>query len=186
MANRQEWTTNRLFLRTVNEEDAQRLFHFESKNYAFWAPFTPLYTASQAPLSFWEQKIQEWEEEAHKGQSCRFLLFGRHQPEGPLVGSCNFTQIFRGNFQACYLGYKLDQDWEGKGLMYEALSHLIQIIFQEQKLHRIMANYLPSNVRSERLLLKLGFVKEGYAKEYLQVQGRWEDHILTALINKNI
>lgn len=45
-----------------------------------------------------------------------------------------------------------------------------------------MVNYIPSNIRSERVLLKLGFEKEGLAKSYLKIAGKWQDHILTAKI----
>jgi ribosomal-protein-alanine N-acetyltransferase len=77
-----------------------------------------------------------------------------------------------------------DSKEEGKGLMFEALREAIRYVFVEKRLHRIMANYMPSNVRSANLLKKLGFVEEGYAKEYLLINGRWEDHILTALTNR--
>jgi ribosomal-protein-alanine N-acetyltransferase len=58
-------------------------------------------------------------------------------------------------------------------------------MFEQQKLHRIMANYMPSNKRSARLLQKLGFVIEGHAKKYLLINGQWEDHVLTSLTNEN-
>lgn len=68
--------------------------------------------------------------------------------------------------------------------MSEAVGKAIQYMFEKQKLHRIMANYMPSNERSARLLRKLGFVIEGHAKKYLLINGQWEDHILTSLTNE--
>lgn len=50
-----------------------------------------------------------------------------------------------------------------------------------QHIHRIMANYMPHNKRSGALLARLGFEKEGYAKDYLLIDGQWRDHVLTAL-----
>ena len=58
-------------------------------------------------------------------------------------------------------------------------------MFEDQNLHRIMANSMPVNLRSKKLLARLGFQKEGYAPEYLLINGRWEDHILTALMNQS-
>jgi len=69
--------------------------------------------------------------------------------------------------------------------MSEAVAKAIEYIFEKQKLHRIMANYMPSNERSARLLQKLRFVIEGHAKKYLLINGQWEDHILTSLTNEN-
>ncbi len=60
---------------------------------------------------------------------------------------------------------------------------MIRYAFEDLRLHRIMANYVPHNQRSAHLLRRLGFVQEGYAKEYLKIAGRWQDHVLTALTN---
>ena len=67
--------------------------------------------------------------------------------------------------------------------MYEALETAIQYMFEQQNLHRIMANYMPSNEKSSALLKRLGFTIEGKAKKYLFINGCWEDHILTSLTN---
>jgi len=67
--------------------------------------------------------------------------------------------------------------------MAEALSSAIRYCFDEMNLHRIMANYMPTNVRSAALLRKLGFAPEGYARDYLFLAGEWQDHVLTALTN---
>ena len=85
--------------------------------------------------------------------------------------------------QACYLGYSVDQEWQGQGLMREVVQAGMDYVFGTLGLHRIMANHMPSNVRSERLLRSLGFEREGYARAYLQIAGRWEDMVLNALVN---
>ncbi len=100
-----------------------------------------------------------------------------------LIGECNFTNIIRGPFQACHLGFSISAQFEGKGLMCEALAAAIDYIFCEYKLHRIMANYCPENRRSGRLLTRLGFEREGLARAYLKINGFWADHVLTSLIN---
>ena len=64
--------------------------------------------------------------------------------------------------------------------MREALSASVAHMFDHEKLHRIMANYIPENARSGRLLERLGFEIEGQAKNYLHIAGVWRDHILTA------
>ena len=50
-------------------------------------------------------------------------------------------------------------------------------------MHRVMASYIPVNERSGRLLKKLGFIVEGYARDYIYINGSWRDHILTSLVN---
>lgn len=72
---------------------------------------------------------------------------------------------------------------QGQGLMYEVAQVGITYMFDTQGLHRIMANHMPANVRSEQLLRRLGFAREGYARAYLKIAGQWQDHVLNALVN---
>jgi ribosomal-protein-alanine N-acetyltransferase len=67
--------------------------------------------------------------------------------------------------------------------MHEALSAAIDHVFSQYRLHRIMANHRPENLRSGKLLTKLGFEREGLARAYLKINGTWADHVLTSRIN---
>tara|TARA_R110002073_G_scaffold232025_2_gene393126 strand:+ start:1176 stop:1436 length:261 start_codon:yes stop_codon:yes gene_type:complete len=83
------------------------------------------------------------------------------------------------------MGYSVDRNFEGQGKMQEIADYTIAYVFTELKLHRIIANHMPANTRSETLLRRLGFEREGYANSYLKIDGEWEDHVLNSLINKN-
>jgi [ribosomal protein S5]-alanine N-acetyltransferase len=167
--------TSRLVLRTPRQEDVLKLQKFKEQN--------------KEHLAKWEmtnvsESFEEWKKEYEEGKSVRFFLFLKEEPEAEIIGACNFTQIFRGGFQGCSLGYRIGQRFQGKGLMTEALEKAIQHMFEKENLHRIMSNYMPENKRSEHVLQRLGFSVEGHAKNYLHINGRWEDHVLTALINQ--
>jgi ribosomal-protein-alanine N-acetyltransferase len=69
--------------------------------------------------------------------------------------------------------------------MGEALQVAINYVFKELNMHRVMANYIPDNQRSGNVLKRLEFVVEGYARDYLLINGQWQDHILTSLTNKD-
>lgn len=174
--------TPRLILRFPNENDSVQFQAFDERNIGNMSPWR---LATGEERKDHKAQLIQWEQEFKEGKSIRFLLFLKENPEGAIIGFCNFSQIFRGPFQACYLGYHIDAGFEGKGLMSEAVAKAIEYMFEQQKLHRIMANYMPSNERSAGLLQKLGFVVEGRAKKYLLINGRWEDHILTSLTNEN-
>lgn len=167
--------TSRLILRIPLIGDCFELQNFEERNKKRLSPW------GSADC---EAQITNWMNEFEEKRAVRFALFFKERPEGEIVGFCNFSQICRGPFQACYLGYQIDAAHEGKGLMSEAVGRAIQYLFEEENIHRIMANYMPSNVKSARLLSKLGFVIEGQAKQYLLINGQWEDHILTSLTNQ--
>jgi len=174
--------TPRLILRLPTENDSVQFQAFDERNMSHLSPWR---STTVEPKKDHKTRLIQWEQEFKEGRSLRFLLFLKDNPGGEIIGFCNFSQIFRGPFQACYLGYHIDATFEGKGLMSEALAKAIEYMFEQQKLHRIMANYMPSNEKSARLLHKLGFVVEGCAKKYLLINGQWEDHILTSLTNEN-
>lgn len=116
-----------------------------------------------------------------QGGGAAFAVFSADGSQ--MIATCNLSNIVRGVFQACHLGYSVSAEYQGQGLMREALRAVIGYAFDELQLHRIMANYMPHNLRSEGLLQSLGFEREGYAKAYLKIAGQWQDHVLTALIN---
>lgn len=121
---------------------------------------------------------------AFKQQSAfHFVLLNKNNTK--VLGVCNFANAVRGPLQACHLGYALCHEHQGQGLMQEALVAATSYVFETLKFHRIIANYIPTNQRSENTLTKVGFEREGYAKSYLKIAGKWQDHVLTALINPN-
>ena len=82
------------------------------------------------------------------------------------------------------LGYAIDGQLQGQGLMREGLAAIIKFAFSsEMHLHRLQANVRPENVRSLRLLEQLGFEREGFARDYLFIDGAWRDHAMFALRN---
>jgi [ribosomal protein S5]-alanine N-acetyltransferase len=138
--------------------------------------------------AFWREKLRLGLEEFHTDRAVRFAL---HLQEGeaelpvdaPIIGTCNYSNIVRGPFQACHLGYQIGLEQQGQGLMQEAVAATNDYMFMQRRLHRVMANYRPENYRSARLLQRLGFRREGLAASYLFIDGEWRDHVLTALVN---
>ncbi|MCE2983935.1 MAG: YiiD C-terminal domain-containing protein [Parachlamydia sp.] len=166
--------TTHLLIRLLKSDDLIAIQEFEQRNREHLSRWE-----TESSLSL-EESMNAWVQEGKESRSFRYLVFLKDNPLN-LIGLCNFTQIYQGAFQACTLGYKIDKDYEGRGLLFEALSCLLEYLFSKRGLHRVMANYMPVNERSARLLQRLRFEKEGCAKNYLLINGKWEDHILTAL-----
>ena len=174
--------TERLVLRPGTAEDVPAIVAYYLRNRKRLAPVDPLRPDSFFTEEFWHLRVRLDHQEIREDRSLRLFLFPRQEPRR-VIGIANFTQFVRGVAQHCTLGYAIDEAEEGKGLMEEAARAGIQRIFQVEKLHRIQANYMPRNERSAALLRRLGFTIEGLAREYLLIAGRWEDHVLTGLIN---
>jgi len=172
-------STPRLLLRAPVPDDAGALARFHVENAAHLDPWSPPRAAALLTEAGWRERVALFEKEAAAGLSRRFLLLAGDE----LAGVANFTQLFRGPFCRAILGYGLGARHEGRGLMQEALTALIPLVLAEERLHRIEANHLPENHRSARLLARLGFVREGYARDYLYIGGAWRDHVLNAYTN---
>lgn len=177
-----ELSTERLRLRLPAPDSAQAVADYYRRNADHFERWDPPRPDGFHTPSFWKDRLASNRREFRDGRSVRWFLFPKDS-DPTIVGHCSFTNISRGPFQACLLGYGLDQELQGRGLMGEALRTAIRYAFDELKLHRIMANYLPENERSARVLERLGFEVEGLAQSYLFVGGRWRDHVLTALTN---
>lgn len=177
--------TRRLILRPPQPADAPALQQYAIANRLHLQPWQPSRPAGYFGLEAVERRIAHVEQERLAGRALHLLMLTQASEDGPedIVGECNFSNIVLGVFQACHLGYALAAHAQGKGLMNEALSAGIGYVFDELGLHRIMANYLPQNERSARVLAALGFEREGLARAYLKINGEWADHVLTSLIN---
>jgi [ribosomal protein S5]-alanine N-acetyltransferase len=173
----------RLRLALLSPDDAQRMLDYCVRNHAHLAPWEPRRAAAYYTLAYWSERIPALLDEARCGAAIRWVLTNREQANGPIIGTCSLTQIARGVSQSGILGYGLDHEQEGQGLMTEALRAVVGYAFGRLGLKRVMANYIPSNERSALLLKRLGFVVEGYGRELVFINGAWRDHIMTALLN---
>ena len=179
-----ELHTERLVVRLARPGMQAAMARFLSGNFeGHLDRWSPPATSAFFSEDFWRDRLAIAVEEFHGGRAARFVLQPTGPESGPVIGTCNYTNITRGPFCACFLGYQIGRSHEGQGLMAEALRASNEYVFRELRLHRIMANYRPENERSGRLLERLGFQREGLARDYLFIDGAWRDHVLTALVN---
>ena len=171
-------------LRLIGPEDTKpsALCDYYRRNRDHLAPWDPRRPDKFYDEHFWVERLEQFTKEQQEGHAVRWCLtFDIGAAD--VLGVINFTQIFMGPFRSCMLGYSIDSTHQGQGLMKEALTAAIDHLFREKQLHRVQANYVPVNERSARLLKALDFQVEGYARDYLFINGQWRDHILTAKRN---
>jgi ribosomal-protein-alanine N-acetyltransferase len=173
---------DRFELRLADEADVPRILAYRRENADFLAPFEPIRAADHFTEAYWLGQVAKHRVEFEEGQAVRMVLF-EPGPDAPVLGIVAFSNIVRGPLHSCFLGYALAESQQGQGLMTGALRLGIGYMFGEMHLHRISANYLPHNTSSAAVLKRLGFTVDGYARDYLQIEGRWQDHILTSLLN---
>jgi len=175
-------TTQRTVLRLVEVADAWKLLRYREHNREHLAPWEPLRDEAYYTLDHCVQTLAESREAVRLDRAYPFFAMDLSGQE--ILACFTFANVVRGAFQACHLGYSVALRRQGQGLMQEVLETALPWAFHKLDMHRVMANYMPRNERSGRLLERLGFEREGYAKGYLQIAGVWEDHVLTSRIRE--
>jgi [ribosomal protein S5]-alanine N-acetyltransferase len=170
---------DRFVVRLGRVDDAQAAVDYYERNRAHLASTSPLRAEVFYTEEYWRAALASARAgfDADRQMHC-FIL-----DEARVVGIVNLSNFVRGAFHACYLGYSIDAELEGRGLMTPAVGRVVDFAFSSLGMHRVMANYLPDNARSAKLLERLGFEREGVAKKYLLINGEWRDHVLTARTN---
>lgn len=175
-------TSDRLLLRIAIQEDIPQVLKYFIDNKKYLTPYYPSWAEHFFTAEYWHYQVENNFLEFVHEQSLKLFIFPKQYPT-EIVGTINFNNFVRGAAHFCYVGYSLAQAEQGKGYMTEGLKAATDYVFQELNFHRIMANYMPHNERSGNVLKRLGFVVEGYARDYLLINGQWRDHILTSLTN---
>jgi [ribosomal protein S5]-alanine N-acetyltransferase len=176
--------SERLLLKFPELKEADLLSAYYQKNRDYLQPFEPRRLPAFYTSAHWKNQIELTQSDFLNQRKVSFLIFEKGKPDS-VIGVINFNHWVQGAFQSCIVGFSLDEEAQGKGFMQEALTAAIDFVFAEYGFHRIEANYMPRNQRSEKLLLRLEFEKIGLAPNYLLINGYWEDHVLTQKLNLN-
>lgn len=166
-------------IRLLTKEDAGSLASYFSDNIDHFRPWEPVREAGFYSQESLAKRLAEFERQHINKNAAHFVGLINSQ----VVSHCSMTNIIYGALQGCFMGYGVSKEHEGTGVMTKVAQVAIDHAFKELGLNRIMANYMPCNTRSANLLRKLGFSEEGLAKKYLKINGKWEDHVLTAKLN---
>jgi len=163
--------------------DYSQWARLRERSRAFLAPWEPTWPPDDLTKVAFRRRIRRYQREIRSGQGYPFLVFS---PDGEkLFGGLTLAHIQRGVTQSTVLGYWMGEPYAGKGLMTAAVSAAVEFAFETLHLHRVEAACLPHNAASIRLLEKVGFSREGYARKYLCIEGRWQDHILYGLVRSD-
>lgn len=171
----------RVLLRLPQMTDYDNWYALRRASRDFLRPFEPRWTEADLSRRVFSQRVKRAREEAEEGTDYSFFIFLANGPRETLVGGVTLSNVRRRAAQFVNLGYWMGQEFAGKGLMTEAVGVSLPFVFDTLDLHRVHAAFLPGNTASRRVLEKNGFVEEGFAEKYLQINGRWEDHVLFGL-----
>lgn len=177
--------TERLILRLPAVEEADAMAAYWAANLDYFNQYNPTRGPETCDPARWRLQLARNLDDARHTRALRLSMYRRDDPDGPMIGDCNLTNLERGAVQSCRLGYKLDQRHQGRGLMTEAVIAACAYAFDALDLHRVEANHMVGNDASASVLRRAGFLVEGRSPDYLFVGGAWRDHMRCALTNPN-
>lgn len=175
-----ELVGRRVRLRPLREDDYEAWGEVRSRCRDWLLPWEPRPAGAPYPLedrTTFTTRCSMRERERQLGTGYGFGIFAM----GRFVGEVNISSVTRGAFQNAYVGYWIDQAQAGRGYVPESCVLLFRFAFEEIGLHRLQISIIPRNRPSRRVAQKLWLRGEGIALRYLEIDGRWEDHVRYAL-----
>jgi ribosomal-protein-alanine N-acetyltransferase len=161
-------------IRPLAVTDARSLAQLYSENRHFLAPLEPLRPDAFYTFEGQRRHVAQLTDRRSSGTAYPFVIVAA----GRVAGVINLSNVVRGAFQSCNVGYWVAEEHNGKGFATAALGLVCERAFGELGLHRIEAGTLLDNVASQRVIEKNGFTRIGIAPRYLQIAGEWSDHVL--------
>jgi [ribosomal protein S5]-alanine N-acetyltransferase len=165
-------------LRTPQMTDYNEWAALREKSRAFLTPWEPTWPEDDLSRAAFRRRIKRYVEDLRADLGYAFLIIC--SADNALVGGLTIANVRRGVAQAGSLGYWMGQPFARQGYMTAAVRAVVPFAFTTLRLHRLEAACIPTNTGSIRLLENTGFVREGYAREYLCIDGVWQDHLLYA------
>lgn len=178
---RTSWETSRLLLRLLGPEHASRVRDYGLRSAEYQRPFDPVRPKDHWELPVVADRLAAQVAEARGDRSLCLFISAKSDPDH-VVGAVNLRNILRGAMLSATLGYGLAPEAVGMGYMSEAVGRVVEVAFDDLALHRVEANVMPGNARSLAVVERTGFLREGLSPRYLNIAGRWEDHVRFARI----
>jgi len=166
----------KVYLRAPEVGDFEEWAHLRQQSRDFLEPWEPSWSADEFSRMAFRLRVKIYQQRARDDEAYTYFLID--QNSGRLVGGLSLSHIRRGVSQAGTLGYWVGEPFARHGYMKDAIKVLLAAAKPVFGLHRLEAACLPRNIASSGLLLKCGFEQEGFAKAYVKIAGRWEDHLL--------
>ena len=174
----------RVYLRPPAHRDWRAWADLRGESRDFLTPWEPTWAHDALTRGAYRRRLRAYKAEMRQGTSYSFLVF--RASDDALLGGVTLSNIRRGVAQSASLGYWAGARHSRQGYMREALAAVLRFALKDLGLHRVEAACLPGNAASQALLLKSGFREEGHAREYLRINGNWQDHLLFGILREDL
>ena len=178
MRRRPKIETERMTLRLPVHADYRAWSGLRAASAEHLMPWEPVWAHDHLTRKAFTNRVY-WAKRAESAGTALPLLLIR-RADNALLGAVTLDNIRRGPVQAGTMGYWIGAAFARQGYMIEAVQSVVHHAFTMLDLSRLESACLPENVASRGVLEKSGFKYEGVAQSYLQINGRWRNHVLYA------
>jgi len=170
-----------VYLRTPQMGDFPAWAEVREESRAFLTPWEPTWPMDDLTRAAFRRRIRRYVQDIREDNAYPFFVF--RSDDNAFLGGVTLSNVRRGVTQSTSVGYWIGKNYAKQGYMSAAVSAIVPFVFDQLRLHRLEAACLPSNAASIRLLEKVGFTREGFARRYLRINGVWQDHFLYAMLS---
>ena len=165
-------------VRPLSSADARAWRDARRRNAAWLVPWdATVPPGADARPSTFRSLVRRLHRQARAGTTYPFAI----EVDGRFAGQVTVNNIVRGSAQFASVGYWIDQEYAGRGVMPRAVAMVIDHCLSAAGLHRIEVAIRPENSNSLRVVEKLGLREIGYAPKFLHIDGAWRDHRIYAV-----
>ena len=172
----------RVVLRLPDRGDYEAWASLRTRSRDFLVPWEPSWPPDALARGNFRARVARYAEDWRTDQAYNFFIFTHVDL---LVGGIGLSNLRRGVSETASLGYWIGEPFARQGYMTAALPLVLDFSFSRLRLHRVEAACLPTNIPSRALLARAGFHQEGYARQYLCIEGKWQDHVLFAMLRED-
>ncbi|MEH6402272.1 MAG: GNAT family protein [Sneathiella sp.] len=172
-----------LYLRSARLSDWKDWSALRMESRQYLIPWEPTWGINTLTKPSFKARLRQYSKDSKKDIGHAFFIFRKSDDQ--LIGSITLSNIRRGVANTGTIGYWTAQRYARSGYMFESIKALVPVLFTRFGLRRIEAACLPENIPSASLLKKVGFRYEGRARQYLCINGVWQDHLLFALLKSD-
>ena len=172
----------RVFLRLPERGDYEDWASLRGRSRNFLVPWEPSWPVDALSRASFRTRVARYAEDWRTDQAYNLFIFTLDET---LIGGVGLSNLRRGVSETASLGYWIGEPFAQRGYMTAALPLVLAFAFERLRLHRVEAACLPNNTPSRSLLVRASFRQEGYARQYLCIEGKWQDHLLFAILRED-
>ncbi len=180
----EEFYSERLIIRPSDVSMAEALADYYTRNRAFFVQYEPTFLDIFYTADYQRKSLENEMKNMENSASLYYYFYLKEDPD-TIIGTISFSRLRKEPYRSTIFGYNLDEKMQGHGYCTEACKACIDHVLNNYNVHRIDARAMVTNEKSQKVLERLGFMKEGTERQSIRIGGKFRDHYTYGFINED-